>query len=87
MQVKNKKFKFEKKQVILPNSFAITYALGICSSGDAKKIFFAGLDGYNKDSPKKFEMDELFQIYKLETKAINISSLTPTNYKIKKISI
>tara|TARA_E500000178_G_scaffold354941_1_gene425757 strand:+ start:599 stop:2185 length:1587 start_codon:yes stop_codon:yes gene_type:complete len=87
LQVKNKKFKFEKKQVILPNSFAITYALGICSSGDAKKIFFAGLDGYNKDSPKKFEMDELFQIYKLETKAINISSLTPTNYKIKKISI
>ena len=87
LQVKNKKFKFEKKQVILPNSFAITYALGICSSGDAKKIFLAGLDGYNKDSPKKFEMDELFQIYKLETKAINISSLTPTNYKIKKISI
>ena len=85
LQVKNKKFRFEKDYVVLPNSLAISYALGICTSGETRKIFLAGLDGYTEDSPKKFEMDELFQNYKFEKKAKNIISLTPTNYKIKTI--
>jgi len=85
LQVKNKKFKFEKNYVVLPNSLAITYALGVSTSGEAKNIYLAGLDGYNDDSPKKFEMDDLFQNYKLEKKSINIFSLTKTNYKIRKI--
>jgi 4-hydroxy 2-oxovalerate aldolase len=85
LQVKNKKFKFEKDYVVLPNSLAISYALGICTSGETRKIFLAGLDGYIEGSPKKFEMDELFQNYKLENKAKTIISLTPTNYKIKTI--
>ena len=87
IQVKNNKFKFQRKYAVLPNSLAITYALGICTSGECKKIFLAGLDGYNKISPKKFEMDEVLQNYKLEKKAIKIFSLTPTNYKLRKIKI
>jgi len=87
LQVKNNRFKFGKNYAVLPNSLAITYTLGICTSGQCKKIFFAGLDGYNKTSPKKFEMDDVLQNYKLEKKARKIVSLTPTNYKIKKIKI
>ena len=41
------KFKFEKDYVVLPNSLAISYALGISTSGNAKNIYLAGLDGYN----------------------------------------
>ena len=36
---------------------------------------------------EKFEMDDVLQNYKLEKKARKIVSLTPTNYKIKKIKI
>ena len=82
LQVKNKKFNFEKKYVVLPNSLAISYALGICTSGLCNKIFLAGLDGYTPNSPKKYEMDELFQNYKLEKFSRKIYSLTPTSYKI-----
>ena len=82
LQVKNKKFNFEKKHVVLPNSLAISYALGICTSGLCNKIFLAGLDGYTPNSPKKYEMDELFQNYKLEKFSRKIYSLTPTSYKI-----
>ena len=85
LQVKNKRFKFEKNYVVLPNSLAISYALGISTSGEAKKIYLAGLDGYNDNSPKKYEMDDLFQNYKLEAKSKKIISLTPTNYKINTI--
>ena len=83
LQVKNNKFKFEKNYAVLPNSLAITYALGICTSGQAKKIFLAGLDGYTSNSPKRFQMNELFQNYRLESKAKILYSLTPTNYKIR----
>jgi len=87
LQVKNNRFKFEKNYAVLPNSLAITYTLGICTSGECKKIFFAGLDGYSMGSPKKFEMDDVLQNYRLEKKAIKIISLTPTNYKIKTLKI
>ena len=87
IQVKNNKFKFHRNYAVLPNSLAITYTLGICTSGECKKIFLAGLDGYNKTSPKKFEMDDVLQNYKLEKKAIKIVSLTPTNYRLKEIKI
>ena len=85
LQVKNDRFKFEENYAVLPNSLAITYALGICTSGMCNKIFLAGLDGYNQNSPKKYEMDELFQKYKFEKSAKKIFSLTPTTYKIKHI--
>ena len=85
LQVKNKKFNFKKNYAVLPNSLAFTYALGISTSGGAKNIYIAGLDGYNDNSPKKFEMDDLIQNYKLEETSRNIFSLTKTNYKIKRI--
>ena len=50
-----------------------------------KKIYLAGLDGYDANSPKKYEIDDLFRNYKLEGKAKKIISLTPTNYKINTI--
>ena len=84
LQIKNKKFKFEKNYVVLPNSLAISYALGISTSGNAKNIYLAGLDGYYEDSPKKFETEDLFLNYKLEKQSKKIFSLTKTNYKIKK---
>ena len=77
LQVKNNKFRFDKNYAVLPNSLAITYALGICTSGKCKRIFFSGLDGYNKTSPKKFEMDDVLQNYRMEKKARKIISLTP----------
>ena len=83
LQVKNNRFKFDKNFVVLPNSLAITYALGICTSGESKRIFLSGLDGYSSDSPKKYQMNELLQNYKLQKKARSLFSITPTNYKIK----
>ena len=70
----------------MPNSLAISYALGISTSGNAKNIYLAGLDGYYEDSPKKFETEDLFLNYKLEKQSKKIFSLTKTNYKIKKVS-
>ena len=43
------------------------------------KDFFAGLDGYDKNSKQKFEMDDVLQNYKLEKKSRTIISLKFAN--------
>ena len=60
--------------------------MGICNSGMCNKIFLAGLDGFTLNDPKKFEMDDLIQNYKIEKNAKKISTLTPSNYKVKFIN-
>ena len=64
LEVKQKKFEFKENYAILPNSLVASYALGIATSGKAKKILLAGFDGYPSDDPKRIEMDEVLSLYK-----------------------
>ena len=83
VEVKNNTFQFKKSSAIIPNTLAISYALGISNSGKAKKIFIAGFDGYDGEDPKKSEMDELFFLYQSLKKKSELVSITPTKYNIK----
>ena len=87
VEVKNNKFKFKKTSAIIPNTLAISYALGIANSGKAKKIYIAGFDGYDDEDPKRQEMDELFYLYQSLRKKIELVSITPTKYNIRSTSI
>ena len=87
IQVINEKFDFKKNYVILPNSLAVSYAIGIATSGKAKKIFLAGFDGYSTDDPRRVEMDKMFNLYSQAKTKIQITSLTPTKYNINSVSI
>ena len=87
VEVKNDRFQFMKSSAIIPNTLAISYALGIANSGKAKKIYIAGFDGYDEEDPKKREMDELFFLYQSLIKKTELVSITPTKYNIKSTSI
>jgi len=87
VEVKNDRFQFMKSSAIIPNTLAISYALGIANSGKAKKIYIAGFDGYDEEDPKKREMDELFFLYQSLRKKTELVSITPTKYNIKSTSI
>jgi 4-hydroxy 2-oxovalerate aldolase len=87
VEVKNNTFKFMKSSAVIPNTLAISYALGIANSGKAKKIFIAGFDGYEAEDPKRREMDELFNLYHSLKNKAEITSITPTKYKVKSISV
>lgn len=87
VEVKNNTFKFMKSSAIIPNTLAISYALGIVNSGKAKKIFIAGFDGYEAEDPKRREMDELFSLYQSLKKKADLVSITPTKYKVKSVSV
>ena len=84
---KNNTFQFMKSSAIIPNTLAISYALGIANSGKAKKIYIAGFDGYEAEDPKRREMDELFSLYQSLKSKAELTSITPTKYKVKSISV
>ena len=87
VEVKNNTFQFMKSSAIIPNTLAISYALGIANSGKAKKIYIAGFDGYEAEDPKRREMDELFSLYQSLKKKSELTSITPTKYKVKSTSV
>jgi 4-hydroxy 2-oxovalerate aldolase len=87
VEVKNNTFKFMKSSAVIPNTLAISYALGIANCGKAKKIYIAGFDGYEAEDPKRREMDELFSLYQSLKKKSELTSITPTKYKVKSTSV
>jgi 4-hydroxy 2-oxovalerate aldolase len=87
LEVKQKKFEFKEKYAILPNSLVASYALGIATSGKAKRILLAGFDGYPSDDPRRVEMDEVLSLYRKFSKKTKILSITPTRFKVESVSI
>ena len=87
LEVKQKKFEFKENYAILPNSLVASYALGIATSGKAKRILLAGFDGYPSDDPRRVEMDEVLSLYKKFSNKTRILSITPTRFKVESVSI
>ena len=79
----NKKIIANKNYCSIPKPLVILYSLCIAISGNAKKIYVAGFEGYNKDNPLNDESD--FYIRKIQKKYKNIylRTLTKSKYKIK----
>ena len=78
-------FKFSNYSVTIPKLYNIAYALGVATSGKAKKILLAGFDGYH-DGDKNKIIDEIFLNIHIK-KSLPIVSITPTNYNFKSTSI
>ena len=87
IDVKKDKFKFEFNNCIIPNLLAISYALAIATCGKAKQIFIAGFDGYENDTTRNNEMNDIFDTYLSDKKSVPLFSVTQTIYKIPSKSI
>ena len=87
LEVKKNIFDFKKSSCVIPNSLAFSYSLAIANSGEVDNIYLAGFDGYTKNHPKKYQMDQIITKYKKIKNKAKIYSLTKTSYKIKKIKI
>ena len=68
----------------LPNSLVIGYAMALCFIGKAKNVYLAGFDGYKDNNPLNREMNQYFNKIKTSFPNLNFTSITPTNYLIKK---
>ena len=50
-------------------------------------IKLVGFDGFDLEDPRHHEMNDVFKAYNKLSNNIDIVSLTPTNYEIRKSSI
>ena len=87
IQVIPNTFKFEDKRSIIPNSLAVSYALAVSNSGNAKRIYLAGFDGYKAEDARRIEMDSMFSLYSSINEAIELISITQTKYMVKSTSV
>lgn len=66
---------------------AAAYALAVVTQAGASKISLVGFDGYSADDPRQEEMNDVFFKYASLEENLNITSLTPTTYRINQSSI
>jgi 4-hydroxy 2-oxovalerate aldolase len=84
IEIKPGKFEFYKNYSITPNSLVLSYALAVCVSGKASKVFMAGFDGYENGDLRNNEIEETLNIF-YDSGIPNIKkliiSVTPTRFK------
>ena len=80
-------FEFGEYFCVLPTSIVTAYALAIATSGKAKRILLAGLDGFSADDPRQSEMEDLLVKYQHTVGSLPVLSITPTRYSINTESI
>ena len=80
--VQKNKFHFEDNVGISPSPSVISYALLVCSSGRAKNIMLAGIDGYSHGDSRNYELELLFDLYNNNELTPKISSITDTRFNL-----
>lgn len=80
-------FRFSDTFCTLPTSLVVGYALAVASSGQAKRVFLAGFDGYGGDDPRNAEMNNLLDTYRGLEGSVEVAAITPTRYSIKSMSV
>ena len=63
------------------------YALAVATIAGASKIKLVGFDGYDTDYLLEKKMNEVIEVYETLNKAVELTAITPTSYKIKQGSI
>jgi len=71
----------------IPSRLSAAYAVALCATGGAKRIFFVGFDGYNAEDHRQIEMTHSFALLKAELGETKLISLTPTTHPIDQGSI
>ena len=85
--IKKDTFKFFDKCAVGPNSLAITYALAIANSGKSKRIYLAGIDGYEANDSKQIELQQTFESLGKKKNFTPYYSITNTKLNIPTISL
>ena len=80
-------FEFHQNYAQLPTSLVMAYVLAIATCGKAQKILLAGFDGYADGDPRNQESDAVFTAYYQAHNPLEVTSITPTRYRIDQISL
>jgi len=80
-------FTTQGRYATTPHDITVAYVLGALLESKVGSICVVGFDGYPQDNVRQQEMVEIINLYSTHEKSVEIKSLTPTNYPIKKGSV
>ncbi len=81
------KFVFADSHCILPTSLVFAYALAVASSGQARRIYLAGFDGYGADDPRSAEVQRVLTAFEACNNRPELCTVTPSRYTLSATSI
>ncbi|MFM2484523.1 aldolase catalytic domain-containing protein [Celerinatantimonas yamalensis] len=87
VSINNTGFEFFDNYAQLPTSLVMAYSLAIATCGQAKRIFLVGFDGYPDGDPRNNESESIVKEYLSSNCPLELISLTPTRYHMKKQSL
>jgi len=80
-------FVFAQSHCILPTSLVFAYALAVASSGQARRIYLAGFDGYGADDPRSAEVQRVLTAFEACNNRPELCTVTPSRYTLSATSI
>ena len=72
---------------VLPINLVAGYAMSVAVASGAKRVLFAGFDGFSTIDPQHIQMQNLFDLFKARYPGVRFLSLTPTTYRIDEGSV
>tara|TARA_B100000700_G_scaffold329329_1_gene450587 strand:- start:4943 stop:6559 length:1617 start_codon:yes stop_codon:yes gene_type:complete len=78
--ISNEGFEFHEKYGIIPNQLVFAYALSFVASGNAKKVFLSGFEGYGLGDIRNTEINELLDKFRKKAPYLRLIAITPSQY-------
>jgi len=87
LAIKKNKFAVNKENCTITSPLVLIYALSFCLSGQAKKIWLAGFDGYAAEDQRQLDINNALGFFNSSFQNCEITFVTPTTFKAKQISL
>lgn len=87
LNVKEDSFEFSDTHCAAPTSLVMAYAFAIAASGQCKRLYLAGFDGYPGEDPRNTEMNRVVKQFQASSAQLPLIAITPSRYDVIKTSI
>lgn len=87
LEVAEGRFEAGATGCVLPARVVGAYAMAVATAAGAKRLLFAGFDGFEATDPRQAEMMEIFEAYQRMDGALPLVAITATSYALPHSSV
>ena len=73
-------FEFNEKFGVIPNQLVFAYVLSFVASGNAKKVYLSGFEGYGVGDIRNIEINDLINKFREKEINLRLIAITPSQY-------
>ncbi len=77
------KFEFHENGATVPVLLSLAYGIALANSGEASKIYVAGMDGYAVGDTRNHDLEQMLASYHNLENKVDLVSITPSLFNVK----